>query len=182
MTEVSDLDERTAELRRAFDRAFASPPAAVSVDTEDLLAIRVGGDPHTIRLRDVSGIVADRRIVGIPAAAAGLLGLAGVRGEIVPVFALSSILGSPPEAHDPRWMVLSDGPRRIGLAFSQLDGYLRLPRASFHPESSLDPTHPFVREVAATEEGARPVVDVPAIVEMLGRRTRQQSHEEERSP
>ena len=81
------------QLRQAFDRSFAMPPSMSSPEDEDLLMIRVAGDPYAIHLLDIAEIVTDRRVVSIPAVTPHLLGLAGIHGSIVPVFGLASILG-----------------------------------------------------------------------------------------
>ena len=54
---------KAAQLRQAFDRTFALPPSGVSPEAEDLLTIRVAGDPYAIRLLDIAEIVTERRVV-----------------------------------------------------------------------------------------------------------------------
>lgn len=145
-------------LRREFDQSFALPPPQAAEELEDLLAIRVAGDPYAIRLRDVAGMVAGGKVVPVPSAARDLLGLTGIRGAIVPVFALGPILGYGQASGEPRWMVLcGEGEGEIlALAFSDFDGYVRLPRTSL--------------QVASTEAGARPIIGIPEIVSSLRNR------------
>jgi purine-binding chemotaxis protein CheW len=92
MNETPMIENKAAELRQAFDLSFALPPPQASQEVEDLLTIRVAGDPYAIRLCDIAGMVTGRKVVPLPAATLDLLGLAGIRGGIVPVFGLSSIL------------------------------------------------------------------------------------------
>src|ERR1035437_7130077 len=121
------VDSTSAKLRQAFDRSFALPPSQASQEVEDLLTIRVAGDPYAILLRDIAGMVAGRRVVPVPAVTPDLLGLAGIRGGIVPVFGLASILGYGPAPGSPRWMILCGAEEPIALAFSGFQAYLRLP-------------------------------------------------------
>src|ERR1039458_7695948 len=93
MNEPQLVESKAAALRQAFDQSFALPPPPASQEVEDLLAIRVAGNPYAIRLRDIAGIVAGRKVVPVPAVRLDLLGLAGIRGGVVPVFGLASILG-----------------------------------------------------------------------------------------
>jgi chemotaxis signal transduction protein len=93
MNETPLVESKAAELRQAFDLSFALPPPPASQEVEDLLTIRVAGDPYAIRLGDIAGMVAGRKVVPVPAVTLDLLGLAGIRGGVVPVFGLASILG-----------------------------------------------------------------------------------------
>lgn len=161
---------RAAELRQAFDRSFALPPAQASREVEDLLIVRVKGDPYAIRLREIVGVVAKRTIVSVPASAPGLCGLVGLRGDIVPVFGLSSILGYGDDADSPPWMVLCGAEDPIALGFSELEGYVRLPKSSLHADENLRAACQYVNEIAATDAGARPVIGLPLVVASIRNR------------
>jgi purine-binding chemotaxis protein CheW len=171
VTDVVDMATRSVELRLAFDRSFALPPPATGPDTVDLLALRVGGASYAVRLDEAAGIVSRRRIVPLPSRAAHLLGVAGVRGAVVPVFDLGAVLGHGPAADPPSWILLcAAGAEAIGLGFTALDGYLRLPLSALHADETGTTRH--VRQVVRTEAGAVPVVGIPRVVETLGRGTR----------
>lgn len=160
-----------AALRRAFDLSFASPPAEASEEVEDLLAIRVAGDPYAIRLREIAGVVAGRKVVAVPAAALDLLGLAGVRGGVVPVFGLASMLGYLQAPGSPRWMILCGAEDPIALAFSEFEGYLRLPRSALHADENHRATRRYVNQVAITAAGARAVISISLVVAAIRNRS-----------
>lgn len=169
---------RAAEMRRAFDASFALPPPQASQDVEDLLAIRVAGDPYALRLREITGMVAGRLVVPVPAGTRDLLGLAGIRGGVVAVFALASILGYPQAPGLPRWMILCGADEPIALAFSDFEGHVRLPTSSIHAAAALDAaaegshvTRQHVDQVARTEAGARPLISVPLILAAIHSRS-----------
>ncbi len=170
MTQKLVEDGKAAALRHAFDRSFALPPPQAAQQIEDLLAIRVAGDPYAIRLRDIAGVVAGRRVVPVPAVTLDLLGLAGIRGRVVPVFGLASLLGYGQAGGSPRWMVLCGPEEPIALAFSDFEGYLRLPTSALHADDSLRGTRQHVSEVASTEAGARSVISIPLVVATLRNR------------
>jgi chemotaxis signal transduction protein len=171
MNEISVVESKAAELRQAFDLSFALPPPQASQEFEDLLAIRVAGDPYAIRLRDIAGIVAGRRVVSVPAVTLDLLGLAGIRGDVISVFGLASILGYGQAPGSPRWMILCGAEEPIALAFSDFEGYLRLPKSSLHADENLRSTRQYVNQVASTEAGARAVISIPLVVATIRNRT-----------
>ena len=170
----SHVDTRPATLRQAFDRSFALPPSQASQEVEDLLTIRVAGDPYAILLRDIAGMVTGPRVVPVPAVTPDLLGLAGIRSGIVPVFGLASILGYSPAPGSPRWMILCGAEEPIALAFSDFDGYLRLPTSSLHADENLPATRQqvkYVNQVASTQDGVCAVISIPLIVATIRNRT-----------
>lgn len=167
---------KAAQLRQAFDRTFALPPSLASPEVEDLLTIRVAGDPYAIRLLDIAGIVTGRRVVSVPAVTPDLLGLAGIHGGVVPVFGLSSILGYGPDPGSPRWMILCGSEEPIALAFSDFEGYLRLPTSALHADENFRATREhvkYVTQVATTPDGVRAVISVPLIMAAIRNRISQ---------
>ena len=171
MKDIVSVEGTAARLRREFDLTFALPPAQSVAELEDLLAIRVAGDPYAVRLGEISGMMAGRTVVPVPARAPGLLGLAGIRGSVVPVFGLSSILGYTQASGEPRWLILCGSDDPVALAFPDFEGFLRLPKSSLHGDPSLRAARPHVREIASTERGARAVIGVPLVVAALRNRT-----------
>ena len=164
---------KAAQLRQAFDRTFALPPSLASTEVEDLLTIRVAGDPYAIRLLDIAEIVTGRRVVAVPAVTPDLLGLAGIRGGIVPVFGLSSILGYGADPGSPRWMILCGSEEPIALAFSDFEGYLRLPTSALHADENFRATREhvkYVNQVATTPDGVRAVISIPLIMATIRNR------------
>ena len=172
----SSEDSNAAQLREAFDRTFALPPSLASSEVEDLLMIRVAGDPYAICLFDIAEIVSGRRVVSVPTVTPGLLGLAGIHGGIVPVFGLSSLLGYGPDPGSPQWMVLCGSEEPIALAFSDFEGYLQLPRSALHADENFSTTREnlkYVNQVASTPNGVRAVISVPLIMATIRNRISQ---------
>jgi purine-binding chemotaxis protein CheW len=158
------LETKAMQLRHAFDLSFAAPLSQESQDVEDILTVRIGGDPYAIRLRDIAGVVTKRPVVSVPSPRHDLLGVAGIRGNIVPVFDLASLLGYPQVPNATRWMVLCALDEPIALAFSDFEGYLRLPASALHVDEKPRTAQQHPQEIARTDSGVRPVISIPLIV------------------
>ena len=160
------LSLHAAELARAFDASFADVPHAETRSFEDVLAIRLGEDPHALRLRHVAGLFARRTIVPLPSPLPELLGLVSIRAAIVPVYDLSALLGRPPRA-EPRWLVLA-AQAPIALGFDELEGYRRL-----GPEAFVIAPSAGALELVRTGDELRPLLNLPQIIESIVARAEQ---------
>lgn len=170
MAAATDLTHRAGELRRAFDRAFAEPPAMGEALPEvDLLACRIGSEPYAIRLAEVAGLHVDRRVTRLPGGPAAQLGVAGFRGAVLPVYDLASLLGHAAAA-GPRWLVIAAG-APVAFAFTTFDFHLRVEPASIVAQD-MSGTGPgssgrHVREFVRDRGTIRPIVHLPSIVEAI---------------
>jgi chemotaxis signal transduction protein len=161
--------ERVRWLRAEFDGAFAAAPPPPAAATEDLLAIRLAGRPHALRLREVFGLVLAHKIVRLPSRAPHLLGVAGLRGGVVTVFSLETLLGLSATETPSFWLALAGGRDAFAFAFPVLDGFLRAPRAEVVKDGE-DPAHNAAartREYVSTGSLLRPIVDVDAMRETV---------------
>ncbi len=167
--ETVTLTERVAELRHAFDRAFAAAPDTDATPVENLVAVRLAHDPFAIRLSEISGLFADKTIVSLPASAPALLGVAGFRGSIVPVFSLPALLGYADDGAQ-RWLVLAGaagGERRVGLAFDRFEGHLQVPQSAIAADEKGERQRRFVKEIIRTPDGARPLIHIASVIEAI---------------
>lgn len=161
MSDVA-MRSRAADLARAFDGTFARPVRTVNDEGDDFLTIRTGGDAYAVRVRDMAGLIADRKVVPLPTSEPAFLGIAGLRGGVVPVYSLAALLGRAPAAEVPRWMVLVGPGAPLGLAFDHFDGHVRVPRD--HVSSGRE---------AATQESVRiakawrGIVGIKALAEII---------------
>lgn len=166
----STSEDRAASLREAFDLSFSRTPAVHAEAAENLLTIRIGGDRYALRLSSVSGLIAGKRISWVPTSVPELLGIAGFRGTVQPVYDLAMLLGHP-RATSPRWIVLTQ-PESIGLAFEGFDGFV-----SVTPESVVararDGSGASRLHVNAFMESGRtyPIVDVASVIASIARKT-----------
>jgi chemotaxis signal transduction protein len=168
---------RALEMRTEFDRSFAAAPRTEQVTLQDFLAIRVGADPYAIRLADIAGLFADRRITRLPSADPAFLGIAGLRGAVVPVYELGAFLGyRPGEAW--RWLLLIGG-ATLALAFESFEGHLRVPRASLAAQVGRAGPQDFIQDVLHVVGAVRPIVQVTARLNAIEQAAQRRGRQEE---
>ncbi len=181
MTGLSPVASKAAELRNAFDRARAIPSSSGAEEqTEDLLAIRVSQDAYAIRVREISGLVTDRKIVAFPTPIPELLGVAGIRGALIPVYSLAALLGYRAEPELARWLALCGTEEPVAIAFSDLEGYVRVPLAQLHSAEQKAVARTHVEHVLRATDMVRAVVSIPLIREAIQRRCGNNSVSKER--
>ena len=170
-----------ARLRAEFDRMFAVAASPLAQEQAVFLAIRLGGDPFALPLRELVGIHVDRKVVAVPSAAPTLLGIAAFRGALIPVHDLGRLLGYPARA-EARWIALVSAAAPVGLAFDAFEGQFATSAAAAtttaaatEPRAALAPPSGPPREVAGLTRGlvsvfdaVRPVIDVAAVVASIG--------------
>lgn len=161
----SDADGRLAELRRDFDRAFADPYPDEPEEVESLLAIRLQEDPYGLLVGEISAVDRAGSIVPLPSRSPGLIGIAGYRGAILPVYGLASLMGYERSPESPRWLVVCGKREPLALAVSELEGYVQVPKGSFHAPDQKARKH--VQRFARIGETVRAIVSVPSVLEAI---------------
>lgn len=168
-----NLAEAALVLRREFDLSFAQAPRLATEQLASLLAIRIGGDPYAIRVADIDGIHADCHIMALPTPVPELLGVAGFRGQIVPVYDLAALLGYA-RCASPRWLVLL-GQRRqeaLALAFESFEMHFsvshtdRVSPACDAP-SQPGPARPHVFDAVSEQGRVWPVIHLQSLLNGL---------------
>jgi len=159
-----NISPRARELGREFDRSFSLPPSIDTTAKIELLAIRVGANPFALRLSDVAGIYADKKITRVAGAAPAMLGIAGFRGAIAPIYDLARLMGQP-QSQAPRWLVVART-EPIGIAFDGFDGQLRLVADAIKSQQSAD-ARGYTKELAHTDSGLRQIVDLQFVIEAI---------------
>ncbi len=171
------------ELRREFDLAFARPEEDRSrAAGMALLGVGVRDLPLALPLEALASIDAGRVVEPLPGAAPGVLGLAGLRGQLVAVFDLAALLGLPGSGPAPRWFATIRRAPSIAVAFGRFEG--RFDAAGPAPEVETSaPRVPFVSHHVRDGSTVRAVVDLDAVLSSLERAAgdpRQESSEEVR--
>lgn len=132
--------------------------------TQDLLAIRVGAQKFALRLAEVSGLFADKKITFIPGGSEYLLGIAGFRGVIAPVYNLQRIFGYPGD-QAPRWLAIART-ASVGFAFETFDGQLRVSPEAIAPRQRSD-KQDLTSGVVHVGSDVRPVIELSRVLEVL---------------
>lgn len=161
----STVASRAAALRLAFDRAFAEPVRVDAAVRDHLLAIRVGTQALAIRLSEINGLFADKKITPVPGGRAALRGIAGFRGAIVPVYDLRTLLGHP-DGETPRWLVIAAA-APIALAFDAFEKQLRVPRDAILPQPARPEIRSYVREFVGTQDFVGPILHLPSVLDAI---------------
>jgi chemotaxis signal transduction protein len=156
-----------AELRGEFDAAFARAPAVAEPPSLDLLRVRVSSRSLCLKISEILGVHRDFSLALVPSPSAALRGLVGLRGKIVPVYDLASVLGLG-ATDAPRWLVELRTPDPCALGFEALEGQLRVPLSQVAPAEVRAPTQ-LVSGGVTTAAGTLPLLDSSAIYTELTR-------------
>jgi purine-binding chemotaxis protein CheW len=179
---VTTIAGTAAALRREFDRSFAAEPSMDRARSENLLAVRIGGEAYAIRLTEIAGLYADRRIVPLPASVPGFLGLASFRGQVAPVYDLAALLAYVPRPAS-RWLVLTQQVHAVAFAFDVFEAQLIV-----SPQHVLGPTGSPDQDAARSHlsgavhhnDTVRPIVDLPSVVDEIRRHVQSTQHAQTR--
>jgi chemotaxis signal transduction protein len=136
---------------------------------ENILAIRVREDSYALRLAEVAGLVDGRTIVPLPSSLPALLGIVGVRGQVVPVYDLGYVLGYASAASRPRWMVLLRQEEAVAVAFDAFEAQQRLATEVGETAGASVPESVASRYLAgiARTDRLRPILNLAAVYEAV---------------
>lgn len=168
---------RLADLRQAFDRSFAEAPRHQVTALQDLLDIRLGATPCALRVAEIAALFGDIKITPVPTGVAELLGIAGFRGALLPVYDLRALVGYRVDTQ-PRWVAISAA-NSIGLAFDRVEGHIRVGEDALVPQGGRESTVRHVREVVRIDGLVRPVLSIPSVLEAVTSRARSGAREKE---
>lgn len=170
-------EDRAADLRQAFDRSFAQAPSTEATAVENLLAIRIGSDPHALRMSEVAGLFSDKKVTRLPSPVSELLGIAGFRGVVLPVYDLGMLLGYA-RSDAPRWAVVTAG-TSVALAFDDFDGHFIVGSAAIMSESRADVRNRHVQEAVQLADVVRPLISLASVLEWIRRRASRSGEDKE---
>ena len=173
---ASSLVGRAEALRREFDQSFALPLQGVAGATEDFLAVRIGVEACALRLGDVAGLFADKKITPVPGGGPAQLGIAGFRGTILPVYSLQALLGRP-LAEPPRWLVVVAG-APVALGFEAFQGHLRVAREAVLTQQAAERRF-HARHYIRAQSLVRPIIELASVLGALDIRRPQAAPKEE---
>lgn len=153
-----------AALREAFDRGFAEPPREPGDDRVALLALVAGQEQVAVRVLEAAGLLPARPIVAVPSRRPELLGVAGVRGAVVPIWSAARLLGRA-DGGPPAWIVLAGAGERVGLAFEAFEGHLLVAPSVL----AAAPGGSHVAGALHAGDAVRPILSVPSLLAAITR-------------
>ena len=169
MSGSSSIDRKVSDLRQAFDQSFARPAGGDRPLQVDFLAIRVAGDPYTIRLSEVQNLHADRKLVLAPSLLPELLGVSGFRSILTPVYDLAQLLGYGPQSRA-RWLVVAQSASPVAFAFEQFDSHLRVPLEAVSSPQAANGDTAGIGGAVQHAGVTLPLLHLPSLVEAIAQR------------
>jgi purine-binding chemotaxis protein CheW len=123
--------------------------------------MRVAGEQYALPVEQVAEVVEIEAVTPVPGAPESLLGLRNLRGEIVSVIDLASVLGLHADSRPARLIIATDGGRHAGFAIEEVLDVAALSQTS--PEQSLG----YVRQTAVVDGALLGVLDARALLDAL---------------
>ena len=177
MNRQSDLNERLGSLREAFDASFAAREQAQPAEQLDFLTIRVAGDAYAVRLAEVQSLHADRKVVAAPSLLPALLGVAGFRGVLTPIYDLAPLLGYAQQSAA-KWLIVARHAAPVAFAFEVFDAHLRVDSA--HVSNAEVAAQGAVRGAVHTGGRAVPLLHLPSLIDEITERIKAYGPTQER--
>jgi len=156
---------RAGALRDAFDRSFADLTPFDPLPKEDLVAIRIADDAFALRLSEIAGLYANKKVTRVPGGDPALLGIAVFRSTILPVYSVANLLGHAAKA-SPCWLVIASA-APIALAFDAFEHHLRVSLGTIRPRGASVEDRPFARDFVPTQGLVRPILHLPSILDAI---------------
>jgi purine-binding chemotaxis protein CheW len=97
--------------------------------------IRAAGEDYALSVEDVIEVAELGHITPVPGAPSAVLGVRNLRGTVLPVVDLATVLGLPQAGPSERIVVAEQAGRRAALAVESVTGVEQLPSASEEVES-----------------------------------------------
>lgn len=167
MANASSLAHRASELRDEFDISFSQPPLGRLPKCEELIAIRAGGARFALRISEIAGLHADKKITPVAGVHAALLGLAAFRGVIVPIYDVGILLGGN-HCERPRWLVLAAA-EAVGVAFEEFEGRFEASSDAIKAPQAAAAKPEVMPQFVRSDEGVRPIIHLSSLVAELGK-------------
>jgi purine-binding chemotaxis protein CheW len=158
--------ERALQMRRDFDETFAKPVRIDEATKEKFLTIRAAGQPCAIRLAEIAGLFVDKKITPVPGGHAALLGIAGFRGVILPVYDLPRLIGSP-AAQAPRCLIIVRA-APVVLAFGAFETQLLASPEAIVAQAPRPEMKNFVRDFVRLPDFHGPILHLPSVLDAIG--------------
>jgi purine-binding chemotaxis protein CheW len=104
-------------------------------NSSQFVGFRVGEQEYAFRIEQIQEIVILDQVTRTPQVPAYVEGVSNLRGSIIPVINLRTLLGLEPKPvdRDTRTIVVNVGPRTMGCKVDQVSQVMRIPEESILP-------------------------------------------------
>jgi chemotaxis signal transduction protein len=123
--------------------------------------VRLGGESYAVAVENVIEVAALGTLSPVPGANGSVLGVRNLRGEVLPVFDLASVLGIKGDNLPQCLLVTEHGSLRAGFAIDEVTEVGALPPVAEETQSSL------LAGAALDDSGLVGVVDVERLFAAL---------------
>ena len=124
--------------------------------------VRVGGEFYAVAVENVIEVAELGTVSPVPGADSAVLGVRNVRGEVLPVFKLASVLGIRGDSLPQCLLVTEFGSLRAGFAIDEVTDVGEIPPVGEETHSK------FLAGAALDDSGLIGVVDVELLFAQLG--------------
>jgi len=170
------IERTAAELRAAFDASFAEPAVLEREGRIDVLAIQIVGEPFALRVDEISWVLRCPPLEPVPSRNVACRGLVGIRGTVVAVYSLATLVGGHSESNPSGWIVVCGGDRSAALLFDELSSYERVDESCIvRAESST--TGRVARDIVRIHGVDRTFLSIPSLLTSIRRIASTQSDE-----
>jgi purine-binding chemotaxis protein CheW len=120
--------------------------------------VLAGGEHYALPVTAVLEIAEFGQVTPVPGAPSGVLGVRNLRGQVIPVIDLATMLGLAPDGESERIVVADDGSRRAALAVTATMDVGELGAATEEVES------PYLSGAVLVDGALVGIVDVEALL------------------
>jgi chemotaxis signal transduction protein len=125
--------------------------------------VRVGGESYAVAVEHVIEVAELGELTPVPGAHGSILGVRNLRGEVLPVFDLASVLGITGDSLPRCLLVTEHGSVRAGFAIDEVTDVGAVPPAAEETQSNL------LAGAALDESGLVGLVDIERLFAELAR-------------
>ncbi len=123
--------------------------------------VRVASEDYALAVADVLEVAEFGEVTSVPGANAAVVGVRNLRGQVVPVVDLATVLGLPKASAPERIVISEQAGRKAGLAVDEVAGVEEL------PESSEDIESPYLTRATLADGALVGVVDIGSILDAV---------------
>jgi purine-binding chemotaxis protein CheW len=123
--------------------------------------VRVASEDYALAVADVLEVAEFGEVTPVPGANAAVVGVRNLRGQVVPVVDLATVLGLPKASAPERIVISEQAGRKAGLAVDEVAGVEEL------PESSEDIESPYLTRATLADGALVGVVDIGSILDAV---------------
>jgi chemotaxis signal transduction protein len=170
------LSQEAQELRDSFIQGFIDPPPTRTHQREKFIRIRLGKQGCILSFSQIGTLQKAERILEWGVEMPEFHGLVNLRGDVVPVYRLATLLGQGPDPRDdgPRdssdagWLISVKTPQgELAFSFLELEGQLELDRQARISVQCATGTQQFAEKLILHEGQRLWVLDLQKITRHL---------------